>query len=830
MNTNLFNNLELERSSEPQEDRGNKEKIPFWFIVITAVLFCTTVAFATAFGFYYIKYNDQTCSSTYDNFIDYEWNTTEVTDPLLSGRWETVIPGGNSSAYGNIIGIQTVHSALLPSGKIILASGSSWRNYVSQTQVYPEYPQPAAFTGLFNKNDNPFEWEKNESYYEIVNNVGIYNPNANTFYRMPHPLPNQPDPDNSSWFLPTDLFCTSHMHLCDGNILFFGGTQFYKPQRTGTKTTFIFNWTMEASIDWRNFDWTKQPEESSEYYPWHWSGYMKQGRWYAHAVPLLDGRFAIFGGYIGFDSLVPDMYSFEMNTRVEFFDYAVYLNDTSNPQAAWFNIDVQNMTRSPFNTNLTEWAPEATNPSAIPRQQEAYKKDSFKLYPENYLLPDGRIYMTREGDFNSLRTVNATCIRRTKFTYFLHINGTTEKDTNISFSMGPERPENITMSGTTVLDPNRNNEVIMLFGGMNITTGGTLKPGLVAQTQELPDFQITSNGNHYVGSRGSRKLEEYKLPSSSRDIGSWNMIDSEYLGEYSSDDRTMHYAIILPTKQILIVNGGNYDFGDPVHSPLLLTPEYDNSGFTGSYTRTKLAPSSQPRLYHNIALLLRDGRVFSSGGNACRASVNTAEPQGMSSEPQSPPNLNRVELSLYFTSDSSVGYSLTQPPAENWVAEIFSPPYLFIDGSRRASIDQVSWIPLSTDKYRPSSYTLQSQLEGEDYYLFHSLYEYELTISSLPLESECAGGDPQFQPGGSLVIMKLGTSTHGWDAGQRLYGIPFTLTQSSSSSTGTVTFQMPNAIESNMAPAYYMLYYVDCRGKPSESLMVRFDDAANKAI
>jgi len=37
----------------------------------------------------------------------------------------------------------------------------------------------------------------------------------------------------------------------------------------------------------------------------------------------------------------------------------------------------------------------------------------------------------------------------------------------------------------------------------------------------------------------------------------------------------------------------------------------------------------------------------------------------------------------------------------------------------------------------------------------------------------------------------------------------------------------PNAMSSNIAPAYYMMFYVDCMGKPSVAKMVRFDDSAN---
>jgi hypothetical protein len=39
---------------------------------------------------------------------------------------------------------------------------------------------------------------------------------------------------------------------------------------------------------------------------------------------------------------------------------------------------------------------------------------------------------------------------------------------------------------------------------------------------------------------------------------------------------------------------------------------------------------------------------------------------------------------------------------------------------------------------------------------------------------------------------------------------------------------MPSARTANLPPAYYMLFYIDCKGKPSIARMVRFDDAAKE--
>ena len=802
-------------------------------LAFTCMLLLAVICWASVMTALYTASSEMRTTSAKASAFDNEWNpSTEEADPSLSGRWDSVIPmSPPSSSIADVIGMQTVHSVLLPSGKVLLASGSSWRNLAGKTQIHPFFLQPEPHSGLFNKSTNPFEWAKAASYYSLVNNVGIFDPAQNMFFRIPHPLPSQPDPDNSSWFLPTDLFCTSHMHLRDGKVLFFGGTQFYAPQRTGTRTTHIFDWTKELKTNWTTFDWTTMPNSSSPIYPWVWSGFMRQGRWYPHAVPLLDGRMVIMGGYIGFDKTIPDMYPFEINHRLEFFDYNTFLNST-DPQAAWYDIDVKDYVNSPFNTLLPQWAPKATG-DCVPRECEAYKRDAFKLYPQNYLLPDGRIYMTREGDFNSLRTVNATCIRRTKFTYFLSVSGSNANDTQVAFSRGPDRPAWITMSGTTVIDPNNNGQTIMLIGGMNISTGGTMLPGLYPQLQEATDFVTTSSARQYAGSRGSRKLEVYTLPDSNNKDGSWQMKDTTFLGDVYSDDRTMHYAIILPTKQILIINGGNYDFAAPVFYPLLLTPVYQTGTFTGNYIRTRLAPSPQPRLYHNIALLLADGRVLIAGGNACRAIVDPTQPlaaNSSSSWGQKPPNVDRVQLDLYFLTDSSIGNGFTASPAENWVMEIFSPPYLFVDGMRRVEIQSIEWVPKgSNDQFRPDRYHLKSLNGLQTFYLFHSRYRYNITLQGLPTPNKrCYSNISNTETDGSLVLIKLGSSTHGWDAAQKLYQLQFRFIDG----TNVIQTDAPDARakDANLVPAFYMLYYVDCRDKPSHSVMVRFDDEADSAI
>ena len=84
--------------------------------------------------------------------------------------------------------MQSVHAVLLPSGSILLASGSSWRNR-GPIETHPNVTDPRGGQGIFRQKEDPFHMNKIEDCYQLVNNVGIYDPKANTFFRIPHPVP-----------------------------------------------------------------------------------------------------------------------------------------------------------------------------------------------------------------------------------------------------------------------------------------------------------------------------------------------------------------------------------------------------------------------------------------------------------------------------------------------------------------------------------------------------------------------------------------------------------------------------------------------------------------
>lgn len=195
-------------------------------------------------------------------------------DSAKGGSWQVVVPEFGGAAVGKSLGMQTVHAALLPSGEVLLGSGSSWRNR-GPIETYPQAADPRGGEGVFQLKNDPFQMDKMEDYFQLVNNVGIYHPQKNTFFRVPHPVP-VPDPKWPGHFVPSDLFCTGHLHVPDGNVLFVGGTQYYHPFRTGHRATYLYDWRQSANITWNQVDWRRMPKTTNgtktDNYPWIFAG------------------------------------------------------------------------------------------------------------------------------------------------------------------------------------------------------------------------------------------------------------------------------------------------------------------------------------------------------------------------------------------------------------------------------------------------------------------------------------------------------------------------------------------------------------------------------
>jgi len=197
---------------------------------------------------------------------------------------------------------------------------------------------------------------------------------------------------------------------------------------------------------------------------------MERGRWYASLVPLLDGRLVVMGGFVGFDDCYPSMYSFENNNFVEFFDPQVF-STTTDKQTAWRKVNVKSTPNGPFNNLINPYFKPTPGVNCSARCINDNRYDVFKLYEQAYLTAEGRIYLTREGDWVSARTHDTAFMRKTKATYNMHIAGTRQSPI-VAFSPGPLRAEDITSYGTTINDPNSGR--IILIGGQPTSPGTQL--------------------------------------------------------------------------------------------------------------------------------------------------------------------------------------------------------------------------------------------------------------------------------------------------------------------------------------------------------------------
>src|SRR5262249_51439379 len=76
----------------------------------------------------------------------------------------------------------------------------------------------------------------------------------------------------------------------------------------------------------------------------------------------------------------------------------------------------------------------------------------------------------------------------------------------------------------------------------------------------------------------------------------------------------------------------------------------------------------------------------------------------------------------------------------------------------------------------------------------------------------------------ALELIKLPSATHGWENGQHFVSLAI----GSGGTSREITFTTPDAKAANVPPAYYMMFYVDCKGKPSVAGMGGFEAMAKE--
>ena len=526
--------------------------------------------------------------------------------------------------------MQAVHAVLLPSNKVLIANGSSNRNTLTAEGKIED--------GVDVKN------------YDVVDNTTIFDPSlSDPFYKGENIQPDftknpftkinspiDPVPDlTTGKDEANDLFCSGHLHLPDGNIIFAGGTRAYYPgvQFLGGKIANLFDWTTEA--------WNSPPH------------ILEDGRWYPTLVPLHNGAIAIFSGLKASEQLA-------VSPLVEIYDP----NQTGS-ENEWQALDISQLKDSPFNTQMND----LTN-----------TPDYLDLYPRIFPVKNAnedKFLITGDGGGKTPLAAHTS-----RHSYFITFHQDDDGKYSAEFELGPDRQATSKVYGTASLDPSSPNGDVLLYGGIIGTNDISFGPGKYAidgasiaasverwQAPEniddceennpdycqgsweiYPDFLARIDENIIQGTRLDSYPAEYEYTKT-----------SAYLGSYGT--RAMSLAVTLPTKQILMVSGGIYAEHRPVFNPTLLTPDEAKEG---GFSTKKMNPDDEARLYHNTSLLLPDGRVLVMGGNPSRAArkkdgtvlTNTIR------------DFELAPNGSYFL------------PAEVYRHAIFYPPYLFTPGLR----------------------------------------------------------------------------------------------------------------------------------------------------
>ncbi|MFM6817057.1 MAG: galactose oxidase early set domain-containing protein, partial [Dolichospermum sp.] len=600
--------------------------------------------------------------------------------------------------------------------------------------------------------------------YAVVDNSALFDPTTNTFERISSPKPILVL-DEKTKDLKTktnDPFCSANVHLPDGDVLFISGSHRYYPGEKfeGSKQTNLYKWD------------TENPQDQTK--TWSTVGELREGRWYPTPITLATGEIVIFSGlkYDKPNQITPSIEIFDPNTK----------DETKKFQY----IDLTYVENSPFNTKIEYTDNYTYNGQQVSRKIDAY--DSIDLYPRIFPTPDGKLLITGDGAGKSPLEIHES-----NKTYLMSLKKDVNGKFTVSFEIGPERKDISKVYGTGILDPNKEGDVLLIGGiiGTNDINFGRPYQG----KKENGSFEKNSY-NYNLAAKGVRTadtLERWSAPKNPGEKGQWTTY-SEFLGK----PRAMGQAVILPTKQILVVNGGEYGEYKPIFEPLLMTA--DESSPSG-YKTEGMNPGKFPRLYHNNALLLPDARVLVIGGNPSRAGRSKdgkvhldvlPDPKNYYTIPQfkemgaSGMVNTTFNLEEYYKNPNRYfvdGDPEPFVPAENWQAEIFTPPYLLKAGPRPEFIQAPD-----TLKYGKQDTVV-------------------LNTTNKP---------------GSLVLIKLSSGTHSFDFGQRLADLSVTKVLPLQDSGLVVTFTAPK--NANLyPPGYYMMFYVNDDGVPSEAKFVKLE-------
>ncbi|MGC4067069.1 MAG: DUF1929 domain-containing protein [Polyangiaceae bacterium] len=509
-----------------------------------------------------------------------------------------------------------------------------------------------------------------------------------------------------------DLFCCHYVQLQDGKILAMGGSQHdshdpvggnlvYRGS-TGSKTIGIFDPLQQR------WDVSRTGASINE---------LQQGRWYPTAVTLGDGRVAVFSG------------------RRE-------LDDAGSPPSGVVRPFIAHMVEilSPPDWSSTEL-------------QNAGK--DLPIYPGLHLAPNGRIYFTHTNWGQEMPNPNTASIA-------IGRNATSATWTDHGIVPNHPRRE----EGMSVLLPPAQDGKILVIGG--------------TEARDAANNPTVTNraGATFTHIADPADPLQAEILDTTTNPPTWTSVGPMSFG------RVNGHCVILPDATVLICGGhDNYKWqnrtGTALANPTVGTQPslhaeiFDPSKPIGSQFRAvpmaeRADPATHmqdPRMYHSVALLLPDGRVFTAGG----ADPNRQEPPPGGGAWVNPVSAN---FAPGWVTDRMYGSGMALNAK---TFEIYEPPYFF-KGPR----------PTLTDVMRNGTTTRRIE------------YGQSFTVTT-----------PQANDIADVALIRPAACTHHTDSEQRFVRLSFT--------KGAGQLSVTAVTDPNVAPpGYYMLWIVDSQKRPCE--------------
>jgi hypothetical protein len=355
-------------------------------------------------------------------------------------------------------------------------------------------------------------------------------------------------------------------------------------------------------------------------------------------------------------------------------------------------------------------------------------KRLLPIYPGLHLAPNGRIYFTHANWGQEIPDPDTASILispgATSATWQMH-------------SAASENPalRRREEAMSVLLPPAQDGKILLIGGSRALKADGT---GVL---QGAPPYGAAAF-DHIENPADARSAE---ILDTSGAAPSWSSAGLMTHGRING------HCVLLPDATVLICGGhNNYKWlPRPATQPSLQAEIY-----TPGVGFRPVASMTVPRMYHSVALLLPDGRVFTAGG----ADANTSEPTltyppGWNPERQYGPGM-----------------------AENLKTfEFYEPPYMH-NGPRPTIIDVTR------------SDTSTRRIE----------YGQSFVVKT-----------PQAATINRVALMRPAAVTHHTDTEQRYVRLTFT--------TGTNQLNVTMVDDARVAPpGYYMLWIVDSQGRPCE--------------